>query len=309
MTEPAYRLINPPANRSFVFKYEPFDLTTRWHYHPEIELIYFIKGKTNGVIGDGFHQFEEGDLAILGANFPHVLQEDKQYSAKHPGSLPFGLIIQFTEDFLGNDFLGKPELFAVKQLFKRSHRGICFNQRMIKKVGPILLAMNDMNESRRLLSLLDVLMTLSETEEYQYLTPQDYSFDHTQDEDRMRSVNQYIYQNFAEKISNHDIATIANMTESSFCRYFKSRTLKSFTKFLNETRISYACRLLNSSANTVTDVCFQSGFTNLSYFNRQFKMIMKMSPQQYRIWKRDATKIPVTAIRQDGKQFMNTQTA
>ncbi|MEO7532375.1 MAG: AraC family transcriptional regulator, partial [Ferruginibacter sp.] len=149
---------------------------------------------------------------------------------------------------------------------------------------------------------LDVLVTLSETEDYQYLTPQDYSYDHTQDEDRMRSVNQYIYQNFADKISIKNIAGIANMTESSFCRYFKSRTLKSFTKFLNEIRISYACRLLNSSAYTVTDVCFQSGFTNLSYFNRQFKLIMKMSPQQYKIWKRDATKSPLKTVHSPDKR-------
>src|ERR687889_654339 len=105
MTEPAYRLINPQANRSFIFKWEPFDLTTRWHYHPEIELIYFIKGRTSGVIGERFHQFNEGDLAILGANFPHVLQEDREFKRQFPDERPFGLIIQFTKEFLGKDFL------------------------------------------------------------------------------------------------------------------------------------------------------------------------------------------------------------
>ena len=291
MTEPAYRLINLQANRSFVFKWEPFDLTTRWHYHPEIELIYFIKGKTSGVIGDGFHQFEEGDLAILGANFPHVLQEDKEYARHHPDQPPFGLIIQFTEDFLGNEFLEKPEWFAVKQLLKKSHRGLAFSHLVVKKVAPLLLQMHQMSETRKLLSLLDVLITLSESEGHRYLTSKDYFYDHTQDEDRMRCVNQYVYQNFAEKISIKDIAAIANMTESSFCRYFKTRTLKSFTRFLNEVRISYACRLLNNNAYSITDVCFESGFTNLSYFNRQFKQVMKMSPQQYKIWKRGAIKM------------------
>lgn len=289
MTEPAYRLINPQANRSFVFKWEPFDLTTRWHYHPEIELIYFIKGRTSGVIGEGFYQFEEGDLALLGPNFPHVLQEDKEFARHYPESRPFGLIIQFTEGFLGNEFLQKPELFLINQLLKKARRGLAFSSATVKRVSPVLLDMNSMSETRKLLSLLDILTTLSETEDYQYMTPKDYAYDHTQDEDRMHCVNRYVYEHFSEKISIRDISMIANMTESSFCRYFKSRTLKSFTKFLNEVRISYACKLLNNDGYSVTDACFESGFTNLSYFNRQFKFIVKMSPRAYKNWKRNAT--------------------
>jgi AraC-like DNA-binding protein len=78
------------------------------------------------------------------------------------------------------------------------------------------------------------------------------------------------------------------MTDTSFCRYLKRRTLKTFTRFLNEVRIAYACRLLNNSNYSVTDACFESGFNSLSYFNRQYKSIMQMSPQQYQKWKKQA---------------------
>ncbi len=286
MTQPSYRLIAPQANRSFVFKWEHFDLTTRWHYHPEIELIYFIEGKTTGVIGDGFQHFEEGDLVILGANFPHVLQENREFARQYPDNLPFGLIIQFTEEFLGKDFFQKPELNAVKHLLKKASRGLQFKNRTIAKVSPMLLDMHKCTESRKLLSLLEVLITLSETDDTQYMTSKDYAYDHTQDEDRMHTINQYVYSHFADKISIADIADVANMTETSFCRYFKTRTLKNFTRYLNEIRIAYACRLLSDVHYSVTHVCFESGFNNLSYFTRQFKAIMKMSPQQYQKWKR-----------------------
>jgi AraC-like DNA-binding protein len=289
MIEPAYRLINPQANRSFVFKWEPFDLTTRWHYHPEIELIYFIKGRTTGVIGDGFHQFNEGDLAILGANFPHVLQEDKEYKRQHPDEKPFGLIIQFTDEFLGKDFFSKPELFAIKQLLKKAQRGLSFSESVVKHLSDSLLCMHELTETKKLFSLLQVLLELAETEHFYFLTPKDYAHDHTQDGERIREVNRYVYQNFGEKISIKEIAAIANMTESSFCRYFKSRTLKTFTQFLNETRISYACKLLNNEDYRITDACFESGFTNLSYFHRQFRTITKMSPKAYKSWKKGAT--------------------
>jgi mannose-6-phosphate isomerase-like protein (cupin superfamily) len=64
MISPSYRLINPATHNSFVIKWEPFDLTTRWHYHPEVELIFFIKGNTSAVIGDVFKEFKEGDLVL-----------------------------------------------------------------------------------------------------------------------------------------------------------------------------------------------------------------------------------------------------
>lgn len=286
MIEPSYRLIAPQANRSFVFKWEHFDLTTRWHYHPELELIYFIKGSTSGVIGDGFQQFREGDLALLGANFPHVLQENIEYAAKHPKTKPFGLIIQFTEEFLGTDFFQKQELKSIRLLIRKAQRGILFRKSATKKVADSLLGMHQLSEPRKLLSLLDVLLTLSESEAYDFMTPKNYAYDHSQDEDRMRVINQYVYEHFKDKITIADIAGVANMTETSFCRYFKTRTLKSFTRFLNEVRIAYACKLLNNTNYSITDVCFESGFNHLSYFNRQFKSIMQMNPLQYQKWKK-----------------------
>jgi AraC-like DNA-binding protein len=287
MVSPSFRLINPQANRSFVFKWEPFGLTTRWHYHPEGELIYFIEGKTNAVIGDGFQHFEEGDLVILGANFPHVLQENKAFVKEHPDCKPFGLIIQFTEDFLGKDFMQKPELQSVHTLLKKTQRGLYFKKAAVDKVRDSLLQMHKLNETRKLFSLLDVLETLAESEAYEYMTHNNYGYDHTQDEERMRSINEYVYEHFSEKITIKDIASVANMTETSFCRYFKTRTLKNFIRFLNEIRISYACKLLSNTNYTVTAVCFESGFNELSYFTRQFKKIMKLSPQEYQKWKRE----------------------
>jgi AraC-like DNA-binding protein len=288
MSEPSYRLIAPQANRSYVFKWEHFDLTTRWHYHPEIEIIYFISGKTTGVIGDGFQLFDEGDLVILGANFPHVLQENIEYTREYPDDRPFGLIIQFTEDFLGDAFLNKPEMSKVSFMLKKANRGIQFKRSAVEKVSSTLVTMHELSESRKLIALLDVLVTLSESEDFQFMTTKDYSYDHTLDEDRMHLINQYVYEHFKEKITIREIAEIANMTETSFCRYFKSRTLKSFTQFLNEIRMAYACRLLNNSHYTVTEVCFQSGFNSLSYFTRQFTEMIKMSPRKYQKWKKKA---------------------
>jgi AraC-like DNA-binding protein len=292
MSIPSYRLINPQANRCYVFKWEPFGLTTPWHYHPELELIYFVEGKTTGVIGEGFIEFNEGDLVLLGANFPHVLQEHTQFKKENPDCSPFGLIIQFTEGFLGQQFFETPELLPVKQLFSKARRGIIFNKKTVNKVAPVLTAMNEKDDTRKLICLLNVLTTLSEQKQVEYLTPKDYSFEHTFDEERMICINEYVYNHFKDPISIADMARVSNMTETSFCRYFKKRSLKTFVRFHNEIRISYASKLLNNDSYSITDACFESGFNSLSYFNRQFKTVMKMSPVQYKKWKRNAVSDP-----------------
>ena len=290
MSIPSYRLINPQANRCFVFKWEPFGLTTPWHYHPELELIYFIDGKTSGIIGDGFEEFDEGDLVLLGADFPHVLQEHVDYKNINNKKPPFGLIIQFVENFLGKEFITKPELEPIIKLFREAKRGLKFNPDVIDQVSDKLLNLHLLNDTRKLISLLDILTILSESKDYTYLTSNSYNYSFSYDEDRMKNINEYLYKHFTDSISIKEIASVSNMTVTSFCRYFKSRTLKTFTQFLNELRISYACKLLNKENYSVMDSCFECGYNSVSYFNRQFKAIMKMSPMQYKTWKLKAIK-------------------
>ena len=154
------------------------------------------------------------------------------------------------------------------------------------RAGNHLLSMHRLNESRQLVSLLDILLTLAEDNAYDYMTPKDYGYNASHDEERLRSINQYVYAHFTEHISIKDIAAVANMTETSFCRYFKTRTMKNFSRFLNEVRISYACKLLNNSNYNITEVCFESGFNALSYFTRQFKKITTLTPQEFQRMKR-----------------------
>ncbi|RYF98793.1 MAG: AraC family transcriptional regulator, partial [Chitinophagaceae bacterium] len=233
-----------------------------------------------------FQHFEEGDLVLLGSNFPHVLQENKEFARNNPGRDVFGLIIQFTEDFLGTDFLNKPELKSIDTMLKKSHRAIRFRRSSVNKVAGTLSNMHKLSEPKKLIALLDVLHTLSEEKGFEYLTSKDYNFETSYDEDRMRSINEYVYQHFTDHITVKEIATVANMTETSFCRYFKSRTLKHFSRFLNEVRISYACKLLSNTNYSITEVCFESGFNALSYFTRQFKKITGYTPQEFQKLKR-----------------------
>ena len=99
----------------------------------------------------------------------------------------------------------------------------------------------------------------------------------------MDKVYQYIMNNFTKKIKLEDVASIASMTPTSFCKYFRTRTQKTFTNFLNEVRIGYACKLLCDENLNIADICYQSGFNNFTNFNRCFKEFKHVNPSEFRI--------------------------
>ena len=103
----------------------------------------------------------------------------------------------------------------------------------------------------------------------------------TSDTERINVVMNYIMQHYANDIKVEEIASLSNLTVSSFCRYFKSRTQKTFSEFLNEVRILNACKLLVKSDMTITEICYETGYNNISHFNRQFKLITGLTAKAY----------------------------
>ncbi|QLH31862.1 MAG: helix-turn-helix transcriptional regulator [Cyclobacteriaceae bacterium] len=98
---------------------------------------------------------------------------------------------------------------------------------------------------------------------------------------RMNEVLQFTFTQCHRKIMISEIAAVANLSVEAFCRYFKVSTRKTYTNFLNEVRISNACKMLIEGNKNIQAICFDSGFQNLSHFNRQFKKVTGKTPSQY----------------------------
>lgn len=103
----------------------------------------------------------------------------------------------------------------------------------------------------------------------------------TYDGSRLNKVLEFTFKEFQRTIKLKEVSTLANLTPEAFCKYFKTRTRKTYINFLNEIRINHACRLLTQE-RTIADICYDAGFTNLSNFNRIFKKIKKVSPNEWR---------------------------
>ncbi len=280
---PNFHIVPNQVNRSYVIIHEPLNLTAQWHYHNEIQLLYLIEGKINCIISHRFRELQQGDLILLGTNLPHLLRENPEFAKERPGAAPLGFILQFKENFLGQEFIDSPDMIEVKKLFERSKLGIKFKKEFAGKIAEQMLYFDSIPENRKLLALLNLLVTMAEAAEHEteFLTSMQADYHNMKDEERMIRIKEFLQANFTEKIAIGDMAALVNMSEASFCRFFMSRTLKNFTQYINEMRISHACQLLTKKEVTVTDACFECGFNSLSYFYRQFNKIMGMSPKHY----------------------------
>jgi AraC-like DNA-binding protein len=248
---------------------------TPWHYHDEYELVLIIQGKGKMFIGNHVSDYEEGSLTFLGPNLPHFFRKEEVHASG--GSL----VIHFKEDFLGKQFSTIPEMQKIKLLFDKSRMGIQIHGQTRQIIIDKMDEMLQLQGIERLICLLSVLSVLSDSPEFELLSSPEISGQNSKDSDRLNKVFDYVMTHFKEEIQLEDVAEIANMSYSGFCRYFKNRTKKNFSLFVNEIRIGYACKRLMESEISISNTCFESGFNNITNFNEQFKKIVKCTPYQF----------------------------
>ena len=248
-----------------------------WHFHPELELVYVDKGQGKRHIGNHLSYFHNSQLLLIGADLPHHGFSDRLTTR---GS---ETIIQFKPDFLGEHFFDLPEAKAISALFERAKKGVLFTPEIRKVVGPKIKKIVDCTGMERIIRFLEILKDLSETKEYTLLNVDGFAFETSlQESTRIDYIYKHINRNFDRQIPLDEMADVASMTVPSFCRYFKRSTGKTFTRFVNEYRIVQARRLLTETSDSITDICYNSGFNNFSHFNKLFKEFTGKSASQYR---------------------------
>jgi AraC-like DNA-binding protein len=274
--------IIPPFDSSFILKGDAIPWDNPWHYHPELELIFCISGKGTNFIGNDIRSIEEGEILLLGSNLPHTRQRDKSFYENNSEETPESIIVQFNHDFLGADFFKIPEFEHIDALCKNALRGLKFTGETLTKISGKLLLMSTLNKTQKILELLSILDILAKSEEYEHMNSISYVSDvHEKNSQKINQVYEFTITNFRKPIELAEIAALTNLSISAFCRYFKTRTRKSYFQYLSEVRIGYACRLLSEADLDIGQVAYQSGFNNLSNFNKQFKAIMKTTPRGY----------------------------
>ena len=275
--------IAPPPNNSFnLFVQECPYFATPWHYHPEYELVLVQESTGKRFVGSNISTFKPGDLCMIGSYLPHYYRNDEAYYSKDSTLKAKSLVIHFLEDFMGEKFLNLPESVAIKTLLERSKRGLEFGVKTMKKVASKIKNLENLSGIYRLMELVSILVILSESDDVKYLTNNPISIQNEMDSARINDVFSFVMQNYQQEISLTEIAKRANMSESAFSRYFKKRTRHTFSDFITEIRIEHACKLLVQDKMSISAIALESGFNNLSNFNRQFKLVKNTTPLSFR---------------------------
>lgn len=253
-----------------------------WHFHQEFELCLITKSSGTRFIGDHVSNFEPGDLALIGSNVPHMYRNSEIYYDKRFKNKASSLFIHFTPDFLGSGFLQLPEMKLVSRLLKKSSMALEIHGEAKKFTTAKLHEMFTSNPSQRLISLLEILVNLSQSSELNPLLSIGFTGKLGGDTDRINVVFEFIMKNYTKEIYIQEIASKLNMSVPSFSRYFKHHTRKTFTDYVTEIRIGHACRLLMENNHNVIEISYQSGFENQSNFHRLFKATLGKTPKEYR---------------------------
>ncbi len=253
------------------------------HQHPELQVMLILKGEGTLVAGDYLGRFEANDLFIIGSEQPHVFRNDEVYYRKGRSKKKVHAIsLYFHEQYVGEWFWNLTEMKAIRSFFKTSLRGYRVTGTTKEKLTQIILRIKTKTGLDRLSVFIELFQLLTQSRDLKSLSvTAPYGVPQPIEGKRMNDVLQFTFKESHRKIYLEEVAEIAHLSTEAFCRYFKMRTQKTYTTFLNEVRVSNACRLLMNPEMPIQDVCFQSGFTNISNFNRIFKRVTGKSPSIY----------------------------
>ncbi len=253
------------------------DYGTRWHFHPEFQLTLAVRSSGHRVVGDNIAPLTDGDMVLLGSNLPHVWHQDEDKGGVD------AIVVRFEENFLGREFLDRPEMEGVRRLLRRAARGLEVRGQTRREVAQRLRHLAGASGLTRVVDLLAILDLLARAKDLRALASAGYEPTlHATDQGRMERVCDFIHEHLTEDIDRAQLAKLAHLSEGAFSRFFRSRTGKTVPEYINEVRIGRACRLIAEDQHNITDIALDCGYRNLANFNRRFREVVGRTPREYR---------------------------
>lgn len=277
--KPIYENIDVAIDHSFkvaIYNHSKTCESTHWHIHPEYELVYVKNGSGVLRLGTKTITYDDGALLFLGPNIPHADFGNKE----HPNNLE--VVIQFGKEFLEEKLPVFPEFKKVKQIILSTDKIIIFDNLIKKELAQDFERFENLNGLQRLANFISILDKLTNTTLYRILLTQSSpTSNKTIEVTRLEAVFEYVNKHYSRDISSQTLASHLGLTTNSFCRFFKKMTNQTFIQFLNEFRVRRALELFDENLYSISEVMYQCGFNDASYFTKQFKKHQRMTPSYY----------------------------
>ncbi len=262
--------------------------STEFHFHNACQMTYIVQSEGKRIIGDSVGSFASDELTFVGPGLPHVWhnaisnQPDvSSHSTKESRSLALYIEPKQMTSVLGHFF----PTHKFESFLTLSKRGLLFKgrakERLKKRLEQIVKLEYGFEKTRLLLEIIELMIN---TDEFDYLSSAGYTHNYNPgDTSKIDYIFKFVFDNYTRGIQLDQVAEISNMSKHSFCRYFKSRTQKTFVQFVNEVRISESCRLIAENNQQITNIAYACGFNSLSNFNKIFKSIKGVTPSKYKM--------------------------
>ncbi|GAA4277337.1 AraC family transcriptional regulator [Aquimarina mytili] len=279
-TKPSLEKIVPEFGSSFyyeTFSKKKMNKDPIWHYHPEIEIVYVNGGTGKRQIGSHMSYYRNGALMLIGSNLPHCGFTDSFTGNSRE------TVIQMLPEFLGATFFEIPEMNTLGKLLIQAKKGIVYHGDTKRRIGAQIETLKNLDPFEKLIGILQVMKEMAKTKDYTILNAEGFIIEtEIQDNNRINLIFNFVQEEFIRPIPLEEIADKVSMSVPGFCRYFKKITGKTFVQFVNEYRLVHASKLLHEKQISITDICFESGFSNFSHFNKLFKKFTGRTPSEYR---------------------------
>jgi AraC-like DNA-binding protein/mannose-6-phosphate isomerase-like protein (cupin superfamily) len=273
-----------PPDRSFLWRLDDYPWRRSvWNYHPEVE-IHFMRHSTGlAYVGDNITEFHPGQLVLIGANLPHNFVTPGVGQKVIKGR---EIVVQFDPIRLIGAATEFPELADIAPLLRRAALGLEFTGDAARAGARILERMGSVSPLAAFAMLLELLAQLAAAHEYRVLASQRFADDFRPgtpaELNRLTLALEYIQNHFSSGITLPQVARHVGLSESAFSRFFKGQTGNGFSEHVASLRIWAARRLIAEGRLSITDICFESGFGNISNFNRTFLRYTGLTPSKYK---------------------------
>jgi len=253
-----------------------------WHYHDNYEISFITEGTGKRIVADSIEEFQPGDLVFIGRNLPHVWLVDVEQFTTNLRKLEM-VYLQFPMEVINSEMLKLPEFKNISSALSLSERGIKITGETLNEVSEIMLQLPYLGSFERFLQFLKLIDIIGRSENIVQLASKEFvNKQFSYKNKRIAAIHEYLMRNYQKNIDLVQIASLVNMAEGSVCRFFKTQVGMTIFEYLNQIKIEFACKLLMNKNMSVMDVAFDSGFNNLSHFNKQFKKNTGLTPLEYK---------------------------
>lgn len=251
------------------------------HIHPEYEMNFIENSKgARRIVGDSIEEIDDLELCLIGNDKLEHGWIDYNCDSNNIHEVT----IQFHRELFLESLLNKKQFHSLSIMFENAKKGIVFSRPVIEKVkGRILALAQNTNGFLAVMELIMILYELSNDPNSRMLSNSTFTKDTDSTESRrVQKVISYLQSNYQNEVRLNDVAGFIGMSEAAFSRFMKKRTGRNFIEYLNDLRLGIASRQLVNTSKSIAEISYESGFNNISNFNRLFKKRKGVTPKEFR---------------------------